>query len=386
MAKFEQPDRLPYASPTFGTKFEKKAVNAPLSSGQEKPVKSKSRKFIKRGLLLLSALIILSVLVFGYELYSTAANLTGQHNPFALITTLLPEKLAESNGRVNILLAGYSVGDPHHQGAALTDSIMIVSINPKNKTGVIISVPRDLWVHIPGNGYNRINAAYEYGQSEGFSQPGYFSGGMGLLQEVVSKDFGVNFNYYALINYQAFKDAVNAVGGITITIHSTNPKGIYDAYTHLKLPNGPVTLNGQEALNLARARGDNAAGDVSYGLSGSDFERTQHQQQMLVALKQKASKMSSLINPITVLKLVKSVGNNVKTDFNIGEMETLYSDTKGISTKNIKQVTINNYNGHDLLSNYNTYQGGQLQEVLIPAAGYQDFSAIKQAVHQLIYQ
>lgn len=386
MKQIQQKDKPFNVSPTFGTELDNRSFQSRPNYENGGQPKSKIKRLVKRVVLSVVALIVIGVVGFGWDLYSAVSSLTGQRNPFTLISTIFPRPLAETNGRINILIAGYSVGDPHHQGASLTDSIMIASINPKNKTGVLVSVPRDLWVNIPGNGYSKINAAYEYGQRDNFSKPGYFPGGMGLLEEVVSKDFGVNFNYYALINYAALKDAVNAVGGITITIHSTNPKGIYDAYTHLKLPNGRVTLNGQEALNLARARGDNAAGDVSYGLSGSDFERTQHQQQMLVALKDKASQMSSLINPITVIRLVKSVGSNVITNLDVGQMETMYSDTKGISNKNIKEVTINNYNGQDLLSNYSTYQQGYFQEALVPAAGYQDFSAIRQAVHQLMYQ
>ncbi len=343
---------------------------------------SKTRRYIKRGLLLLLAALVISAGLFVWEVYSAAANLTGIHSPVNLIDTLLPQKLAETNGRVNILLAGYSAGIPSHPGPLLTDSIMIISLNPKNKLASLISVPRDLWVKIPATGYSKINAAYEDGLRENFHQKGYFPGGMGLLQKVVSQVFAIKFNYYALINYAALKDAVNAVGGITVDIQSPDPRGIYDAYTNLKLPNGLDALNGQQALDLARARGDTVAGDVSYGLPDSDFTRTQHQQQMLVALKDKAAKLTSLINPITVLKLVKAVGGNVKTNFNIGQMETLYQDAKVINNKNINQVTLNDYNGKNLIANYYTDN----QATIIPAAGPFDYSQLQQAVKALLNQ
>ena len=67
---------------------------------------------------------------------------------------------------------------------------MVVSLNPTNKSAVLISIPRDMWVDIPGFGYQKINAAYEDGQSENFSQAGFDSGGMGLLEEVIQEDFG----------------------------------------------------------------------------------------------------------------------------------------------------------------------------------------------------
>ena len=249
MKQIQQKDKPFSVSPTFGTDLETRSAKSRINHEGIIQPKSKIKRLVKRLLLLIAALLVIGVVGFGWDLYSAVSSLTGQKNPFALISTIFPRPLTEINGRVNILIAGYSVGDPNHQGASLTDSIMIASINPKNKTGVLVSVPRDLWVNIPGNGYSKINAAYEYGQRDNFSKPGYFPGGMGLLEEVVSKDFGVSFNYYALINYAALKDAVNAVGGITITIHSTNPKGIYDAYTHLKLtPKSLLTTSSNKPM------------------------------------------------------------------------------------------------------------------------------------------
>ena len=131
-------------------------------------------------------------------------------------------------------------------------------------------MPPGVW---PGNTYQKINAANEISN---FSQPGYPNGGMGALSYVIQNEIGIPINYYGLINYSAFRDAVNAVGGVTITIKSPDPRGLYDINTNTKLPNGQVTLNGDQALNLARSRGD---GYNSYGFPGSDFNRTQYQRQ-----------------------------------------------------------------------------------------------------------
>src|SRR5581483_1704119 len=149
---------------------------------------------------------------------------------------------------------------------------MLLSINTKNNTAWMLSIPRDLWVNIPNHGYNKINAVYEFGQNDNFSENGYPNGGMGELEKIVSQKLAIPIDYYALINYTAFKQSVDAVGGVSINIQSHDPRGLFDAYTHLKLPNGNVTLNGQQALDLARARGDNAAGDISYGFPQSDFD------------------------------------------------------------------------------------------------------------------
>ncbi len=284
----------------------------------------------------------------------------------------------EANGRVNILLAGDSADDPNHAGADLTDSIMILSINTKTHTGFMLSVPRDLWVNIPSLGNQKINAANNV---TNFSQSGYPNGGMGQLEEVVQTDLGIPIDYYSLIDYTAFRDAVNAVGSITINIQSPDPRGLYDAYTHLKLPNGTVALDGQQALDLARARGDNADGDISYGFPDSDYDRTQHQRQMLVALAQKAGTVGVLANPVKVTRLFDAFGNNVQTDFNLQDALRFVQITKGINLANLKSLTYTDSGANALLKPYTDPNSGE--ESLIPAAGVGDFSQLQQYYQQL---
>jgi len=335
-----------------------------------------NKKVIKRTILtLLIVFLCTGVFLGGKFIYDLSKTFNG--NIFGL---LFPTKLkGEDSGRVNILLAGYSADDPSHAGAELTDSIMLVSIDTKNNTAWMLSVPRDLWVNIPGYGYQKINAAYEDGQSDNFSAGGYPNGGMGELEQIVSQKFGIPIDYYALIDYTAFKQAVDAVGGITINIQSTDPRGLYDAYTHLKLPNGWVTLDGQQALNLARARGDNAAGDISYGFANSDFDRTLHQRQMLLALKQKVGTTGVISNPISLSQLFDAMGNNVKTDFNVSDIRRLYSLSKKIPTNKIQSLSLNNSNGINLLTGYYTSDG---QDALVPVAGINNYSAIQEFVSQ----
>ncbi|HVV26024.1 MAG TPA: LCP family protein [Candidatus Saccharimonadales bacterium] len=289
----------------------------------------------------------------------------------------------EDQGRVNILLAGNSADDVGHNGGQLTDSIMIVSIDTRNNTAFLLSVPRDLWVDIPGAGHQKINDAYVVGQEDNFDESGYPKGGMGLLEQVIQENFGIQLDYYALVNYTALKDAVNAVGGITINVQSNDPRGLYDPSidyaTHgplVKLSNGQHTLNGEQALDLARARGD-AYG--SYGFDSADFERTQNQRQMLVALKNKAATAAVVANPAKLTKLFDAVGSNVKTDFTLSEVHRLYDITKPISSSKIQSLSLDSANGKDLLSSYTTADG---ESALIPAAGLDDFSDIQAFVKQ----
>ncbi len=337
---------------------------------------------IKRIIKWFVSLVIIAIFAagswLGWKFYNYASKLTGNKNPLQIFSLLRPTAPRETNGRVNVLLAGYSVDDPGHQGSSLTDSIMVISVDPAAKRAVLLSIPRDLLVDIPGFGYQKINAAYEDGQQENFSQAGYDSGGMGLLEDVIQQNFGIQTDYYGLLDYTAFRDAVNAVGGVTLTIKSSDPRGLYDPYTNLKLPNGSVTLNGQQALNLARARGD---GPGAYGFPGGDFDRTAHQQQLLLALKNKAGGANVILSPLKVAGLADAVGNNVTTDMSLGVMESLYEDGKGMSNSQIQSVTLNNLNGQDLLTGYTTRDG---QDALVPAAGFDDYSQIQAAVQNLL--
>jgi LCP family protein required for cell wall assembly len=290
----------------------------------------------------------------------------------------------EDQGRVNILLAGDSADDPNHGGAQLTDSIMVISIDTKNHTGFILSIPRDLWVNIPNWSHQKINAANNVTK---FSQTGYPNGGMGQLEQIVQTTLGIPINYYALINYSAFKDAVNAVGGVTITIQSPDTRGLYDPNIAkadggpLKLPNGIVTLNGQTALNLARARGDPCGcGQYEYGFPQSDYNRTQNQRQMLSALAQKAQSVGVIANPVKISQLFNSFGNNIATDLSLQDVLRFVQITKDMNVSNLQPLALTNSGTNALLANYTAPDG---EEALIPKAGLDNFGAIQQYYQQL---
>lgn len=336
-----------------------------------------SKKRIAKWTVIIIILIVIAF--FGHLLYDLGKAFGG--NIFGLFNTT--KLRGEDVGRVNILLAGNSADDPGHQGADLTDSIMIVSIDTRNNSAFLLSIPRDLWVNIPGNGYAKINSAYVDGQNENFHQSGYPSGGMGLLQEVIEQKFGITIDYNVLIDYAALRDAVNAVGGINIDIQSQDPRGLYDPSIDyatggplVKLSNGWHHIDGEQALDLARARGD-AYG--SYGFDMSDFDRTANQRQMLIALTKKIDTTSTLTNPITVTKLFDTIGAHVRSNFNLSELKRLKDIMGNIPASKIRSVSLNNVNGQDLLTSYDAYG----ESALIPAAGINNYSAIDHFVQQL---
>lgn len=345
--------------------------SSPAPEAPKKP-SAPHRKRGKTIATIVGVLLLAVVLFFGGKFAYNIAKLTGSKNPFAFLGALQRAPLKNDNGRVNVLVAGNSADDAGHGGANLTDSIMVLSMDTRKKTAMMLSVPRDMWVSVPGHGHSKINAAYTYG-------------GMNTLKQVIEDNLDIPVHYTALVNYTAFKDLVNAVGGITITIESPDKRGIYDPSLDwtsrnccalAKYPNGPATLNGQQALNLARARGD-AYG--AYGYPQADFTRTEYQRKMLLAI---FDKTVNTKNPIKLTNVVDAVANNVTTDVQTKELQSMYSYAKEISLTSIDSYNINTLAGPDklLLRNYTTSDG---QSALIPSAGLDDYSAIAEQIQKV---
>ena len=273
----------------------------------------------------------------------------------------------DSNGRVNILIAGNSADDPGHSGANLTDSIILLSMNPSNKTGYMLSIPRDLYVEIPGFGHGKINEAYE-------------DGGMSLLEKVVSRDFGVAISNYALINYGATRGIVDALGGINVNINSPDGR-LYDPNKDwttggplVDLANGPHTLNGQQALDLTRARGDANVYGTPVGFEQSDFQRTADQRLVFAAIKSKLN-WKLILNPRKNNQILTAMSDNVKTDVTASEARPLFGLFNSIPNSKLKSLNLRSLNGQNYLAS-SYYEGS----TLVPSAGLDDFTQIQNAL------
>jgi LCP family protein required for cell wall assembly len=112
---------------------------------------------------------------------------------------------------VNFLLVGSATENPHNPG--LTDALMIVSANRTAGTVAVLSIPRDLYVHIPGFGMHKINTAYFYGETKNVE-----GGGIGLLKQTITYNLGLEINFYARVNFIGFGEIIDAVGGIDLTV------------------------------------------------------------------------------------------------------------------------------------------------------------------------
>jgi LCP family protein required for cell wall assembly len=237
-----------------------------------------------------------------------------------------PESLPDwsQRERVNILLLGVDQR-PQEEGPWRSDTMIIATVDPRSMTAGALSIPRDLYVEIPGYGERRINMAHFLGDA--YDYPG---GGPGLAMKTIEYNFGVPIHYYIRINFQGFREVVNYLGGITIEVDEEiwdyrYPDGNY-GYTTIHIPAGIQLMDGQMALQYARTRH-----------SGTDFDRLRRQRQVLLAIREKALRLE-LIPKLPAL--AGTLGQTVKTNLQLGEIVTLAQIASRIGAEDIRFAVI----------------------------------------------
>jgi LCP family protein required for cell wall assembly len=155
-------------------------------------------------------------------------------------------------------------------GAPRSDTMILFTIDPLSKTAGMISIPRDLWVNIPGFGYSRINTAYSSG--EGNKLPG---GGPGLAMRTVEQLLGVPIQYYAQVDFAAFEEAVDAMGGLELCVPEKILVSVIGKEKKYPIKAGCHVYPGELGLGYARTR----------KTDGGDIDRAERQQQVILALR-----------------------------------------------------------------------------------------------------
>lgn len=295
----------------------------------------------------------------------------------------------DANGRTNILLFGTSEDDEggNHPGAYLTDSIMLISVDQTKKDAYMVGIPRDLWIKYGQPCYGtaaKINALYQCYSNEGQDD----AAGSKALMEKVSEVTGLEVQYYAHVNYGVVRDAVNAVGGIDVTIPDYDPSspGIYDPNFDWKCnytckmvyykDGEKAHMDGEHALAFARAR--NAEG--GYGLPHGNYDREKDQQLVLMALKDKAMSVGTLTNFVTVTNLIDAMGNNLRTNFETAEIRTIMSLGSDIKTDAIHSIDLNDEN--DPATTTGRSEDGQ--SIVRPINSLYDYSSIAKYINKQI--
>jgi len=252
--------------------------------------------------------------------------------------------------RVTVLVMGLDYRDwSTGVDVPRTDTMILLSIDPLNKTAGMLSIPRDMWVNIPGFGYHRINTAYPLG--EGSKLPG---GGAGLAMKTVEEFIGVPVDYAALVDFNSFVKFIDTLGGLDMHIRekiTVDPVGQGNTKT-LKV--GVQALDGATVLAYARMR---------YTKDG-DFDRSKRQQEVIMALRDQIVTFNQL--PMLVSKapqLYKDLSSGIRTNLTLDQAIQLAWLATQIDPGNIKKGVFDPH--RDI--NYVTAQTQDgVQDVLVP--------------------
>jgi LCP family protein required for cell wall assembly len=296
-------------------------------------------------MLLKRILFILIAILFAFFLIAgTAKALMGLKSlgMRTLINVTGGEIPHDDAGFTNILLFGQ--GDSGHDGKDLTDTIMIASIDPsKTQSVVVVSLPRDLYfLSTEKMGKGRINSLYRdykgYLREQGMETPEASKEAMREVALEVGRTLGITVHGTIKVDFEGFVDAVDIIGGIDITV----PEEIVDTeypdenygFETFSLGSGPQHLDGATALKYARSRH-----------SSSDFSRSARQQQIIVAMaeKAKAEKLHRDVGAIT--ELLRVLQEHVETTFSVRELIALGGVADKIDRSRVVTMQLSDRNG-----------------------------------------
>jgi LCP family protein required for cell wall assembly len=301
-------------------------------------------------LIYLLTILGLTFLIFSYQVLFTNTSfmesLGGKNTLFKQLS-ILARGGNELNGakddRINILLLG--IGGAGHDGPNLTDTIMVASIQPSTNKLAIFSIPRDTLVPIADGRKDKINTLNHLGE---MANPG--SGGE-YASQTISQIFDIPIHYYLRVDFTGFEKLVDDLGGIKINVE----RGFIDyqypddnlAYQVVYYDPGWQTMDGDTALKFVRSRHGNNG-------EGSDFARSKRQQQVMMAIKDRALSYRTLFSPRQLSKLMEAFGGHVKTNMEIADIVNFYKLSKDIKVNEAQNTTFDDRpNGYLVASNYN---------------------------------
>ena len=201
--------------------------------------------------------------------------------------------LQQPDGQINIVLLGSD--ERPEVGGVRTDTILLLTINPNQETVSLVSFPRDLYVYIPGWDNGRINTAIQHGSFDG-------------VKNTFEYNFGVRPEHYILINFNAFVEVIDSLGGIDVQV----PVPLADNRDYVgwfSLPAGLVHMDGSTALWYVRSR-----------MTTSDFDRTRRQQEIIQATFEKLISINGIANAPELYSIYK---DTVTTDMNFTDIAPL---------------------------------------------------------------
>lgn len=276
----------------------------------------------------------------------------------------------ENDGRINILLLG--AAGQHKPGGNLTDTVMVASIDTKNKKVALLSLPRDFYVPIAGTKtYSKINSIYKISLNEGED--------INLIKETVEKILDIPINYYLVINFDGFEKVIDNIGGINITnerdIYDTRYPGPNYSYETFELSKGFHKLDGATALKYVRERHDDPDGD---------FGRAKRQQQVIQAVKNKLFSTQTLLNVVALNDILNTLGDNVRTNVSFDEIESFIALSQEVDMQNITNVVLDAWEKDSLLKVSHIMAGSVRAFILVPRVG--SYSEIQDLAENIFNQ
>lgn len=264
----------------------------------------------------------------------------------------------EGTDRVNILLMGID-RRPGEAFISRTDTMMVISVDPQTDTAAILSVPRDLYVEIPGYGQDRINTAFVKGALNSADIERNYLDGAALAMQTVSYNLDIPINHFVLVDFGAFTRTVDLLGGIDINVPYTIDDPLYPdmnyGYDPLYIPAGLQHFDGQTALKYARTRH-----------ADTDFNRAARQQQVIMGVRQKALGMGVTEFLRTAPQFYREIEGGVRTDMNFEQLLRLATTASDIPSENIQSAVLD----QSYLTSYLTPGGASVYlmnpELVIP--------------------
>ncbi|SFJ65489.1 transcriptional attenuator, LytR family [Halobacillus dabanensis] len=286
--------------------------------------KRNKRRRKRKAFIGLYALIFL--LVIGYSGYEYLAGKQQSMSQQASAAESLPSEetngspykddfkgIDNNDGKMMMLLLGI---DQRGSEIARTDTIMLAEYDPSNQSAKLVSLMRDMYIDIPGHGYNKLNASFALGGPE-------------LLRETIEKNFGIEAEYYSIVDFNGFTQIVDTLSpdGIQVEVEKDMHYGSGDGSTTIDLKEGTQSLNGEDLLGYVRYRSD----------ARGDFARVERQQKVIDLLK------DELLSFQGVLKAPRLIGNlqpYVDTNIEGGKVLQLGKDLLLNPVENVDMMSV----------------------------------------------
>ncbi len=320
-------------------KAEKKA--AKKLAKQEKKAGKKSHKVRN---IIASIILVIVLAAIGFIIWAVVwgndiiAKITGGQGNVWDLFTFMDENYeplkTDANGRTNILAIGTSginmdgdEGRGTHAGSQLTDSIMAISLNQETGDVVMVSFPRDLKASRTCTATGKINEIYWCNGGGGSATLEQEAAANQAVMNEVGSILGLEFQYYAHLNWGSLKSIVDTLGGITIRLD----EGIYDQYWTGAVyePNVDYQIDGTQAVGLARAR---------HGTTGGDFSRGASQQKILIGIKNKLAEKHLSVPDI--VSLAGTLGDNLRSNFSVEDLKSMAHLLNTLNLDSMRQAPL----------------------------------------------